>query len=767
MSPSGEKVVLVGNHPPRQCGIATFTRDLREALSEARPQRELPVVALTDPGQNYDYPDEVRFEIHQDEARDYEDAGRFISLTGAGVISVQHEFGIFGGHAGEELLRLLSATETPVVSTLHTVLAEPDDHQRRVFRKLIERSARLVVMSRKGREILRDVWGVEDWKIAEIPHGIPDLPFVDPSFHHERFGLIGRKVILTFGLISPGKGIEDGIRAMAEVVKTHPEVCYVIVGATHPALIRECGEEYREELEALVQELGLEGNVRFENRYVDFDELQEWIGAADIYLTPYLNSAQITSGTLAYCYGSGKAVVSTPYWHAEELLGSGNGRLVGFRDPEGIAKAIRELLDDPASCLMMRKRAFLEGREMIWSRVAERYHALFDEVASEGSPVAASVVRPSSASPRSEEPALEWNFDHVLRMTDSTGMFQHARYALPWFDHGYCTDDNARALILCTQLEDEESFVSELDRVRTAAAAFLDAAFDRERKRFRNFMSFDRRWMEESGSEDSHGRAVWSLGVTSAKTRSKALRGWAIDVFDAAFPTLVDFTSPRSWAFGLLGISDYLDTYPGDLKARRIAAELGAKLLDLYDRTADEDWRWFEDSVTYDNPRLPQAMMLAGEITDNARMKQVGLESLRWLMEHQQGSGGCFRAVGSPGYWERGGEPASYDQQPLEATAAVAACLVARRIENGRYWDKEAARAYEWFLGRNDLRTPLYDRETGGCHDGLQPSRLNRNQGAESTLAFWMAHADMRRLRGIKEPAAETRSLKPFHHAYA
>lgn len=732
------KLAFLGNYPPRRCGIATFTRDLRQAVADLLPDHGCPVLSVTDPGREYDYPPEVRFEIPETDVQSYLRAADFLSLTCTDVLCVQHEFGIFGGPAGSHVIGLLRRARVPTVTTLHTILEKPDPAQAQVFKELIECSTRLVCMSEKGRHILSEIHGVPNEKIAVIPHGIPDVPFIDPAFHKDQFGVSGRPVLLTFGLLSPGKGIEHAIEALPAIVRRHPQVVYLILGATHPNLVREQGETYRLSLERLAQKLGVAENVMFVNRYVTSEELNDYIGAADIYLTPYLNEAQITSGTLAYCFGAGKAVVSTPYWHAAELLADSRGHLVPFQDPDAIARAVNELLDDETTRHAMRKQAWLLGRDMIWPEVAKSYLKVFEEARE------AAAARPRATPPvtlgkdRGDLPS--WRLDHLGRMTDGTGVFQHACHTVPWFDHGYCTDDNARALLFTTLLEELNEHGSESLRIQSAAAAFLQHAWNPETSRFRNFMSFDRRWLEESGSEDSHGRALWALGGVVGRSRQAGLRAWAAELFERSMAPVEDFTSPRAWAFAILGLDDYLRTLSGDLHAGRLRETLADRLATLQ----GGDWPWFEPILSYDNARLCQALILSGRSTGNEKILRRGLETLQWLVAEQTGTGGCFRPIGSEGFWKCGGEKAAFDQQPVEAAATVGACLEAHTATGDDFWRQEAARAFEWFLGRNDLDLPLYDATTGGTRDGLHPNRANENQGAESTLSFLLALAEMK-----------------------
>jgi len=739
------KVAFLGDYPPRHCGIATFTRDLRDAVAEANPEWNCPVIAVSDRPGEYHYPDDVRFEIPQPDMASYVRAANFLNLAHIDALCVQHEFGIFGGAAGSHLLGLLRRARMPVVTTLHTVLEKPDADQRRVFTELIDMSTRVVVMAERARRMLREIYRYPEEKIALIPHGIPDVAFTDPSFYKDHFDVSGRPVMLTFGLLSPNKGIEYVIEALPEIVKAHPNLVYIILGATHPNLLREGGENYRLQLERLARSLGVEKNVLFVNRYVSNGELCEYIGAADIYITPYLNEAQITSGTLSYCFGAGKAVVSTPYWHAVELLGDGRGVIVPFRDAGAVAREVTALLSDEARLNSLRKQAYLCGRDMVWSEVAAQYTRVFREA---GEHFEANRGRRADHGVHFGEHSHlpPWRFDHLVRMTDGTGMLQHARFTVPWYEHGYCTDDNARALLLSVLLEELDEAPSEVRALRSSYAAFLQHAFVDSTGHFRNFMSFDRRWLEEKGSEDSHGRALWALGAVVGRTRSDNLRAWAAPLFEEALPAVYAFTSPRAWAFAILGLHEYLRSFEGDLMAARSREELSARLFGLWDSVSSKEWPWFEDVVGYDNARMSHALILTGRWTGNERMRDTGLNSLRWLMENQRGERGCFRPVGSNGFWHRGQRPAEYDQQPIEAAAAVSACIEALNTTGDEFWRGEAQRAFDWFLGSNDLNEVLYDFSTGGCRDGLHSNRVNQNEGAESTLSFLLALAEMKAL---------------------
>ncbi|MBI1336710.1 MAG: glycosyltransferase [Phycisphaera sp.] len=731
---SVQTVALVGSYVPRQCGIATFTKDLRDAIATELGQGQATVLAMDDIPESYNYPNEVRFQIPEQKQADYRTASELLNINQIDVAVIQHEYGIFGGKDGSYLMELLKRLRMPIITTLHTVLRDPSAGQRAVMRDLSRLSDKLIVMSHACVDILHEVYNVPDDRIEMIPHGIPDVPFSDSSFFKDQFGLEGRSVMLTFGLLGPGKGIELVLKALPRIVENHPNVVYVILGATHPNILRNEGNAYRDSLERLVDRLGVRENVAFHNRYVTIDELVRYIGTADIYVTPYPNPAQVVSGTLAYTVGAGKAVVSTPYVYAREVLADGRGRLFDFNDADQLADAVVELLDDPVKRDAMRKRAYLYGRPMVWKEVARRYLEVARQVAGERkrSP------RPVAAFKSDEDhtPALpELSLAHLRRMTDDTGMLQHAIYAIPDRHHGYCTDDNSRALVtalLCYELTKDKS----VQPLTDTYLSFLHHAFNRENKRFRNFMSFDRQWLEEVGSDDVHGRAVWSLGIAVALAPNKSVLSFATRLFNEALLRAEELTYPRSWAFSLVGIHAYLQRFGGDTRARRVRTVLAQRLFDRFRANASEDWPWCEDVVTYDNAKLPHALILAGQwIPDNAMLEQ-GLKSLDWLLRLQLLPDKTVSLIGNQGWIKRNGERARFDQQPIEAMAIIEACAEAYRSTQDRLWIERAHQTLGFFTGANDTHSVLYDYHTGGCCDGLHADGPNHNQGAESTLAW-------------------------------
>jgi len=751
-----QTVAFIGNYLPRQCGIATFTTDLCESIAAAHPRVTCFAVPVNDTPEGYAYPQRVRFVIRENDLASYREAADFLNINNPDVVCFQHEYGIYGGDDGIYALSLLRRLRMPIITTLHTVLREPSPRQRRILIEIAERSSFIVVMAAKAVELLKEVYGLDEAKIRLIQHGIPDLPFIDPNFYKDQFGVAGKTVLLTFGLLSPNKGIDQVIRAMPAIVEGNPNVVYVVLGATHPSLLRQEGEAYRLTLQRLVAELGMEEHVRFRNRFVSQEELKEFLVMADIYVTPYLGEAQITSGTLAYSFGIGNAVVSTPYWHAAELLADGKGILVPFGSPEAIAEAVLRLANDAPLRNAMRKNAYLAGREMTWPKVAGRYVETFEEarLSRRGTGTG------REAFPEEEQRELpEHKLDHLRALTDGAGIIQHARATVPLFSEGYCTDDNARALVLMSRLAARaEEAAPDAEAMAGTYLAALHYAFDPSSKRFRNFLGFDRRWAKEQGSEDCHGRAVWALGTCVGLSDDPGLQGAAGILFEQALASVRGFTSPRAWAFSILGIREYLKRFSGDRFAATLREELAERLLALYRAAASPDWPWFEGELTYANARLPHALVICGRALDNAAMTEAGLASLEWLMAEQTTREGRFRPIGSDEPYRRGGPRPLYDQQPIEVASSISACLDALKATGEERWRREAEKAFRWFFGGNDLSLSVYDAATGGCRDGLHVDRLNQNEGAESTLAFHLSLAEMREVEesiALKEPLTE------------
>lgn len=735
----------VSTFVPRRCGLATFASDLVSAICrELDDPSACQIVAMNDGLTAYDYPNSVRFEIRQEEPADYRLAADLMNTRGFDLLLLQHEFGIFGGPEGAHVLNLLRDVRMPVVTTLHTVLEDPQPQQRRVLASLAEMSDRLVVMSQRGAELLKQVFGAPADKVVIIPHGIPDVPFVDPSFYKDQFGASGRKVMLTFGLLTQYKGIEYAIHSLPEVVRRHPDFLYIVLGATHPKIKEEHGEEYRHSLMRLADDLGVGENVAFHDRFVELDELCQYLGAADLYLTPYVTQQQITSGTLAYAMGAGKAVISTPYVYAREMLADGRGKLVEFRDPQRIAEAACWLLEHEVEQQAMRKRAYLFSRQALWSEVARSYLDVFRQVVARPS-----VPRPYQAtrSPERMRAIPEPKYDHLLAMADSVGVLRHAHFTTPNRFHGYSTDDNALALAV-TLRANQASRSPALLLLAGTCLSFLHHAFDPEQGRFRSLMSFERRWQPNTGSDESHARALWGLGEAVALAPLDGMRASALDLFDRSLPASLEFTAPRAWAYTLLGIDAYLTRYGGDSLAKRIRESLAQRLGEFFSEPWAEhgdDWLWPEPELKSANGVLPHALLLAGRGLDQADLVDRGMAVLRWLLDLES-EDGLLSPVSDAGWKRAESDPTAFDQRPLETHALLEGCVAAYQITGQREWAISARRCFDWFLGRNVLGKPLYDYQTGGCRDGLHGDHVNQNQGSESTLAWLMSLQAIREL---------------------
>ncbi len=751
------RLAFIGNSLPRRCGIATFTTDLQQAISKSQSGVDAAIVAMTDHGHTYEYPPVVRLQINDEKPEDYARAADFLNAGHFDVVCLQHEFGIFGGDAGNHLMALLSRLTMPIVTTCHTVLSEPRPAERAVLNEVIGASSKVIVMAEKGRDMLRTVWTVPADKIEVIPHGIPDSAFLDPCAVKIKLGFGRKPIILTFGLLSPNKGIEVMIDAMPSILKRRADAVYVVLGATHPNLVRREGEAYRQRLMARVQALGIEPHVVFLDRFVDQATLLDFISMCDVYVTPYLNEAQMTSGTLAYSFGLGKAVVSTPYWHARELLADGRGVLVPFGDAKAIGTAIAALLTDDARRHAMRERAYASSRSMTWERAAERYLAIFEK-ARRVHPLKVIARQGEGATP-ADRPVPQMQTGHLLSMCDDTGLFQHAVLSVPARTHGYCLDDNARALLVACALS--AAAERALPEALTARfAAFIQHAWNPDTHRFRNFLGFDRRWLEEMGSEDSHGRALWALGECARSDASPLRRRWAAGLFAEALPVVASFHSPRAWAFALLGLDGYCDGRAGRDGGAELRNVLGEKLMSVMRSVETKEWVWFEEGLAYDNARLSQALIVTGISVGAAQYVEAGLRSLRWLMMLQTSDTGVFRPVGSESFGHRREPPREFDQQPLEAAATISACLAAWRADGDVKWKADAARAFAWFLGGNDLSLPLVDLETGSCRDGLHADRANQNRGGESAVSYLLGLAEIRQLARTGESRIKPVALR-------
>lgn len=728
-------VAFIATYLPKQCGIATFTHDLASATSHAMgislaDNHKIQIAAMHSPMDTFRYGQEVGFTVRQQQRRDYKEAAEYLNISPVDVVCLQHEYGIFGGDDGKYILDLLENLRKPVVTTLHTVLSQPSPGQRETLGRICEIASYVVVIADRAREMLTDIYGVPPEKIVHIYHGVPDVPYLDPAYYKDQFQLEGKKVLLTFGLIGPNKGIEYAIDAIAPLVADFPNLVYVVLGATHPEVKRHTGEEYRLGLQQRARERGVADNVVFYDRFVSDEQLMEFLLMADFYITPYLAKEQISSGTLSFALGCGKAIVSTPYWYAQEILAEGRGLLAPFGDSGAMGAQLRRLLSDEVEYNQIRKRAYQFGRTMVWKEVGRKYCDTFRKAAEGGVVKVAMEKRPIHTT------LPEVGLDHLHRMTDDTGFLQHAIFATPWRQHGYTTDDNARALrfvIRYRNLFQDDSVIP----LAQTYLAFLLHAFDDKTNRFHNFLSYDRRWLDDVGSEDCQGRSMAALADTLVDASNEALAGIAKELFDFALRSLKEFTAPRAWAWVLMACDRYLKRFGGAREVRDIRDEMAQRLLKAFEKNASAEWCWCEDALTYDNARLCKAIIVAAQVTDHGEKLPVALGSLDWLLRVQTNpSTGFLSLVGNMGWMKRGGEKALFDQQPLEAGAMLSACHEAYKATKDERWKVEMRRCYEWFLGANDLNATLYDFKTHGCHDGLQAHGVNENQGAESTLSW-------------------------------
>lgn len=729
---TAKKVVFISSFPPRKCGIATFTSDLIDSTAlAAKGEFESLVVAMRSEDNKYDDP--VKFEIRQNVKSDYICAADYINFSHVDIVSVQHEFGLFGGEAGSYLSLLLNRLKAPVITTLHTVLDDPNPSYYKSLVDICKASYRVITMNERGVSMLRDTYNIPPRKIKLIAHGIPDLPFVDSNYYKHKFGLEDRRTILTFGLLSKNKGIEVMLKAMPAIVKVEPSVIYIILGMTHPSVLKHEGESYRFGLQQMVKDLNLQEHVIFHNRFVDDKELHNFLCAADIYVTPYLNEKQLTSGTLSFAVGTGKAVVSTPYWAATELLADGRGKLVQFGDSQHIAREIIEILQNDTLYYSLRRRAYEYGRSRTWPKIGQIYWKLFG---SKRKPLQiSSKTKLSAAETISSIEVPEPSLDHMEKLTDDTGLYQHAKFTIPNREFGYCTDDNARAVIAMTRYYAQYPEPEALRLLDTYLSFIIHS--QSSDGSIKNFMNFDRTWLANEPAHDAFGRVLWAFGTMMAKPPTPQYLSIAKDCFDKSVE-LVQRQLPRGMAYSILGMSDYLKQFPGAIDIKRQLELAADGLVRQYEESHYPDWQWFEEAMTYDNAVLPHALYVAGLTLDNKRCREVADITCKFLLENTF-NGTYFSFIGCKGWYERGETKATFDQQPIEAAGTVMMLRAAYEATKNQRFLTLQRKAFDWFLGQNDLHVPLYDFSTKGCNDGLTPDGVNTNQGAESTLSLFLS----------------------------
>jgi glycosyltransferase involved in cell wall biosynthesis len=729
------KVLFIGTYVPRKCGIATFTSDLLTSVSQEKDLDECEVIALNGIGENYEYPDEVVFEIRRDQLEDYNRAAEYINEADVDVVCLQHEFGLYWGDAGDYIFELLSKIDKPIITTLHTVIKDPEPPYRRATEKLMQYSDKIIVMSKTAKNILREVYDTPADKIELVYHGIPDCPFAGSEVHKKALRLEGSPLILTFGLLNQNKGIETVLDALPAVVEKYPDLTYLVLGATHPEVKRNFGEVYREYLINKVHELGLEKNVVFHDKFVQKRELYKYILASDIYVSPYLPKEQVVSGALSYAIGMGKAIVSTPYWYAQEMLVDGRGMLVGFKDSDGFSTSLLHLIENPQECNQMRRKAYDFGRQMIWKNVGKEYVSLFKQTLEKNPEPTVETMTDFSIP--SNLPKT--NLEYLISMTDDVGIFQHATMGVPSRRHGYSTDDVGRGLVALTKATSaDNSQAGEIKRLVTVYLSYLDHA-QTESGHFHNFMSYDRKFLDDNGSDDTFGRALYGLGhVCASPHLPQNLRNHALEIVRRSRPVMDDIHAPRAKAYTMCGLYEMLDKGIDKDTFLPVFIKYADFLVSLYDNNMQEKWEWFETEVTYGNAKMCEALMFAYNLTGNPRYKEVGIKALDFLT-YTQWNGEFFDLVGNEGWYKQKGNKAIFGQQPIDAAYLTEAYVTAYEVTQDEKYLQLANRSFEYFLGRNRLKAIMYDHSNGAVCDGLDPKGMNPNQGAESVVCFIMA----------------------------
>ena len=729
------KIAYIGTYPPRECGIGTFTMNLFKSMVSnkrlVKSSIEGYIIALNDHELTYDYPPEVKLTIRQEHQRDYLSAVKFINHSGADLCILEHEFGIFGGQNGVYILPLLNRLEIPLVVTLHTIIKTPSYNEKAVLIEICKMANKIVVMSHKAIEFLTTIYNVDRRKIVYIEHGVPDVQF-NRNQSRKEFNLENKKVLLTFGFIGRNKGIETVIKALPKVIEKHPEILYMVLGKTHPNVLRYSGEEYRSYLQQLVKSLKLSKNVFFLNEFINQKELFKYLSASDIYVTPYLNEAQITSGTLSYAIGAGSAVVSTPYWHAIELLADGRGKLFDFNDSEGLSTIFMDLLDKPEVLKKLRQKAYNYGRKITWPITGEKYIAVVKKILTDKPVVTEkkeSILDPLILPP--------FSLVHIKRLTDDTGIIQHAKFGIPNLKEGYCLDDNARALlmVLMAYRQKKEPLALELSPIYLSYIHYMQ----NKDGTFRNFLSFNRNFLDEVGSEDSFGRTIWALGYLIGNAPNDAYCQAGKLVFFDASQNFGKLQSIRGIANTMVGISYYLLSNPSDDSMTEKLKQLAYKLIKQYEENSSSSWKWFEQLLAYDNGMLPLALLHSAEILKDDKINEIALETMNFLTEITL-KDGYFSAIGNEKWYKKGGERSMFAQQPVDALAMVLMYHQAFLLTKDKEYLTRLFACFMWFLGENDLRMNLFDFETKGCCDGFESYGVNRNQGAESSLAYLISH---------------------------
>lgn len=729
------KIAIIGNYVPRQCGIATFTRDLIESMTINKNlsdiKAEAYVIAMNDQQNSYSYPDIVKSVIREDSQRDYLNAVKYINFSNADICLIQHEFGIFGGERGKFILSLIQRLEKPLVVTFHTVLKNPSLIEKHVVQEISRKAEKVVVMSQRAITFLKDIYCIPGEKIQLILHGVPDLNVKQISKFKQKLHLKNKRSLFTFGLLSRNKGIETVIKALPEVVKKYPDTFYIVLGKTHPKVIQESGEEYRSFLKRMVEKLNLRNNVYFDNRYITNEELFSYLSTVDIYITPYLNEAQITSGTLSYAIGAGAAVISTPYWHAKEILADGRGKMFDFAGSKALGKIILDLFDNPGKLKHMRENAYKYGRNTVWPEIGAEYLSMISKL-----------KRRQSGIKVKEDPVInplilpKFDLSYIKRLTDSTGILQHANYIVPNFKEGYCLDDNARALLMSVMIFRERKEKVTLDLI-PVYMSFLNYMQNSDGS-FHNFLGYNRVFLDEKGSEDSFGRVIWALGYLIRYAPNPEYRKIGENVIQNSVPLFKTLKSLRGIANTIIGICHYLTFSPEKKELKEILKKMVSEIIKSFKKDSDDSWDWFEPALSYDNGIIPYALFCSYELIPRKEILTIAVKSMNFL-EKITMKNGYLSPVGSNGWYHKGKSCAKYAQQPVDAMAMILMFHQAFVILKDKKYVSKLMDAFMWFLGENDNGISLYDFETKGCRDGLESDGVSLNQGAESAVSYFIA----------------------------
>lgn len=751
-------IYVISTYPPKACGIAIFSQNFIRSLtnrltsknklaksSKSNKKEEVGVLAMIDEGRkDLEYGREVVYKINKNDQQEYLQAADYININKPRICVVEHEFGIYGGENGHYILSFINRVQVRMVVVFHTILQNPSKQQRLIISELAKHSLKVVVMSEFGIDYLKKIYGVDPDKITYIPHGVPHFSKstingpLSQRRQVERSKKSSGRLLVTFGLLSRNKGLETAIMAMKDIVKSFPDTQYLIIGKTHPEVVKLNGEEYRNYLNSLVVKNHLQKHVLFINSFLSEEQIIDYVMSADLYVTPYQDPNQITSGTLSYAIGSGIPFISTPYRYAEEKAQYGCGRLFPFHGAQEMAQVVKEIFDSPNILNKMRKKCQEVRKAMGWNVVAEEYLKLFYALEKETQTL-------SQTDDEIFKDNLSWmplmKLSHVYRLTDSTGIIQHARYAVPRFSDGYCVDDNARAIILMVmayRVKKDPLFIEKLN----IYLAFIDYMINKNGT-IRNFMSFDRRFLDEVGSDDCYGRTLWALGYLIAFPTSEYSKEIGEDLYALMRQHLPHFAmkgSLRGIANAIIGSSYYLIANSGDADLITYLRKMADRLLNAYKKSRHNDWEWFEEKMSYDNALLPLALIRAYEYLGDKEYLDVGIITSKFLKQAMLVDD-YYQPIGnSDWYYREHDHPSKYDQQPIEIMSLNWFNFHAFRVTKNVDYLKDIRSAFRWFLGDNSLGIHLYDYETNGCADGLQEEGANRNQGAESTLAFWISY---------------------------